>query len=135
MSLRRKVYYEGSIDDFENPQGAPESREAQGAYRMELVTSDQWAFEYSSQAEVLRAPFTVTPDLTIPPGDYDFLQDRFLLTTSPQRPVSGTLDGGFYGGTLREVTWRGRVEFGPRFLLEPTVVTRSDAKGPCPCAH
>jgi hypothetical protein len=120
----RKVYYEGSIDYFENPQGTPESREAQGAFRMELVSSDQWAFEYSSQAESLRAPFEVTPDLTIPPGDYDFNQGRLLLTTSPQRPVSGTLIliyGGFYGGTLREITWRGRVEFGPRFQVEPTI--------------
>jgi hypothetical protein len=29
--------------------------------------------------------------------------------------------GGFYGGTLREITWRGRVEFGPRFYAEPTI--------------
>lgn len=38
--------------------------------------------------------------------------------------MSGTLTvnhGGFYSGTLREVTWRGRVEFGPRFYAEPTV--------------
>ena len=29
--------------------------------------------------------------------------------------------GGFYGGTLRELTWRGRLEFGPHFYAEPTI--------------
>ena len=29
--------------------------------------------------------------------------------------------GGFYDGTLSEVTWRGRIEFTPQFNAEPTV--------------
>ena len=50
-----------------------------------------------------------------------------LFTCSPQRPLSGSLTvthGGFYDGTLDEVTWRGRVEIGPQFLVEPTVVAQ-----------
>ena len=53
-----------------------------------------------------------------------FSRRKLLFTISPQRPVSGTLTltyGGFYGGTLKEMTWRGRVEFGPRFYAEPTI--------------
>ena len=60
----------------------------------------------------------------MPPGEYEFRQARGLFSFSPQRPVSGTLtltNGGFYGGTLNEMTWRGRVEFGSQFLVEPTV--------------
>ncbi len=60
----------------------------------------------------------------MPPGVYSFSQGKFLFTTSAQRPVSGTLTltrGGFYGGTISEVSWRGRVEFRPRFQVEPTV--------------
>ncbi len=120
----RKIYYEASLDYIEGPGGHPESREAQGAYRMELNSSDQLAFEYSGQFESLATAFAVTPGVVVPPGAYDFSQGKLLFTTSPQRPVSGTLiltHGGFYGGTLNEVSWRGRVEFGPQFQVEPTI--------------
>ena len=120
----RKLYYEASVDYLEDPGGHPESRELQGAFRLELNSSDQLAAEYSRQFESLAASFTVTPGLVVPPGAYDFSQGKFLFTTSAQRPVSGTLiltRGGFYGGTLTEISWRGRVEFGPRFQAEPTL--------------
>jgi hypothetical protein len=120
----RKLYYEGSYDYFEDVQGRPESKEAMGAYRMELANGDQWAVEYSSNFESLSVPFLVTPGVTVPAGEYDFQQTKLLFTSSPQRPLSGTLTlnyGGFYSGTLKEITWRGRVEFGPRFYAEPTV--------------
>jgi hypothetical protein len=120
----RKFYYEGSYDYFEDRHGQPESREATAAYRMELSNGDQWAAEYSGQYENLELPFQVTPGVIVPVGEYDFQQAKLLFTSSPQRPISGTLTlnyGGFYGGTLKELTWRGRVEFGPRFYAEPTV--------------
>lgn len=120
----RKFYYEGSYDYFEDRDGRPESREAQGAYRMELSNGDQWAVEYSRAFENLAAEFQVTPGVVVPTGEYRFQQTKLLYTSSPQRPISGTLTltyGGFYGGTLRELTWRGRLEFGPRFYAEPTV--------------
>lgn len=120
----RKLYYEASVDYIEDPGGHPESRETQGAFRMELNSSDQLATEFSRQFESLSSTFGVTPDVVIPPGVYDFSQGRFLFTSSPQRRVSGTFIvtvGGFYGGTLRELGWRGRVELGPRFQVEPTV--------------
>lgn len=120
----RKLYYEASLDYLEDPGGHPESREAQGAVRMELNNSDQFAFEYSTQFEAIHVAFPVTSGLTVPIGSYDFLQGKFLYTSSPQRPVSGTLvltRGGFYGGTLNEITWRGRVEMGPQFQVEPAI--------------
>lgn len=120
----RKLYYEASYDYFENMAGHPESREAQGAFRMELTNSDQLAVEFSRQFESLPTAFAVTPGVVIPIGAYEFQQTKLLYTSSPQRPLSGTLTlnyGGFYGGTLKEVTWRGRVEFGPRFYAEPTI--------------
>ncbi len=120
----RKIYYEASLDYLEDPGGHPESRETQGAFRMEMNSSDQLAFEYSRQFESLGTTFAVTPGVAVPAGAYDFSQGKFLFTTSAQRPVSGTMiltRGGFYGGTLNEVTWRGRVELGPQFQVEPTL--------------
>ena len=120
----RKVFYEASYDYYEDPNHDPESREAQGAMRMEFTNSDQWAFEFSRMFEKLNARFVPSTGVTVPVGAYEFTQSRVLYTLSPARPVSGTLQltyGGFYGGTLREITWRGRAEFGPRFLMEPAI--------------
>ena len=120
----RKLFYEASYDYYEDPNQDPESREAQGAFRAEFSNSDQLAVEYSQMFEALHAPFTPSPGVTVPAGAYDFNQAKFLYTFTPARRVSGTMQltyGGFYGGTLREITWRGRAEFGPRFLLEPTL--------------
>lgn len=120
----RKLYYEASYDYFEDAAGRPESREAQGAYRMELANGDQWAAEHSRVFEGLTTAFQVTRGVTVPAGRYEFQQAKLLYTSAPQRPLSGTLTinyGGFYSGTLKEVTWRGRVEFGPRFYAEPTI--------------
>ena len=64
----RKVFYEGSVDYFENTVGTPESREIQGALRMEFTSSDQWAVEYSDQFERLFVPFGVTTGVVVPPG-------------------------------------------------------------------
>jgi hypothetical protein len=120
----RKLYYEASYDYFEDASGRPESREAQGAYRMELANGDQYAAEFSRNFERLDAPFVVTTGVSVAAGRYEFQQMKLLYTSSPQRPLSGTLTlnyGGFYSGTLKELTWRGRVEFGPRFYAEPTI--------------
>jgi len=120
----RKFYYEGSYDYFEDRIGRPESREAQAASRVELSNGDQWAVEYSKAFEGLGRSFPVTPGVVVPAGEYRFQQTKLLYTSSPQRPISGTLMltyGGFYGGTLKELTWRGRIEFGPRFYAEPTI--------------
>jgi len=120
----RKLYYEASYDYFEDVNGRPESREAQGALRAEVANGDQFAIEYSRSFEGLSAAFPVTAGLTVPIGRYEFQQTKLLYTSAPQRPLSGTLTlnyGGFYGGTLKELTWRGRVEFGPRFYAEPTI--------------
>jgi len=118
----RKLFFEASYDYFEDRAGHPESREAQGSYRMELSSGDGLAVEYSRLFEGLEASFDVTTGVTVPAGHYDFQQTKLLFTTAPQRPLSGTLVltyGGFYGGTLKEASWRGRVEFGSRFYAEP----------------
>ena len=120
----RKVYYEGSYDYYEDRNSDPESREAQGAFRVEFTNSDQAAFEYSRQFEKLDVSFSPSPGVTVPPGGYEFDQGKWMYSLSPQRPLSGYVEaiyGGFYNGTLRAITWRGRVEFGPRFLVEPVL--------------
>ena len=60
--------------------------------------------------------------MTIPVGDYSFRQGRASWFMSASRRVSGFFSvagGEFYGGTLREISWRGRVEVSPTLSVEP----------------
>ena len=112
----------GALDYYENTGGAVESREAQGNVRVELTTSDQLNAEFSDAFEHLSAPFTVAPGVTIPAGDYSFRKVRASWFMSASRRVSGFFSvagGEFYGGTLREISWRGRVELSPTLSVEP----------------
>jgi len=91
---------------------------------LELESGDSWAVEVSDNFEGLRAPFVVGRGVTVPTGGYDFAQVRGYYTLGPQRKISGTViagSGSFYGGTLNEITWRGRLEFSPRLYAEPTI--------------
>ena len=57
-----------------------------------------------------------------PPGEYKTQQGHVSYILGQQRPVSGTVTvgrSGFYGGTLTEFTWTGRVELSKQFYLEP----------------
>jgi hypothetical protein len=68
--------------------------------------------------------FVVAKNVSIPAAGYGFTQFRGSYTFGPQRKVSGTATarrGGFYEGTLRELSWRSRIEFSPRLYAEPTV--------------
>lgn len=118
----RKLFFEGSLDYYENPDGAVESREAQATARVELTTSDQVGFEYSDAFEYLDAPFAVAPGVTVPAGSYTFRQAKATWFMSASRRVSGFASvnaGEFYGGTIRELSWRGRVEVSPQLSIEP----------------
>ncbi|MEW6321937.1 MAG: hypothetical protein AB1635_12740, partial [Acidobacteriota bacterium] len=120
----RKLFFEAGVDYYEHATGYVESREVQGTFRLEFTTTDQITVEVSDAFERLVSPFTVAPGVTIPAGDYAFQQARVFLMLSQSRPLSGSVSvqaGAFYGGTIREVSWRGRVEFSSRLALEPTI--------------
>jgi hypothetical protein len=91
---------------------------------MEFNSGDSWQVEGSGAFEGLDQPFEVAKGVTIPVGEYAFHQAAATYTFGPQRPISGAVvvrRGGFYDGTLSEVSWRGRLEFSPQFYAEPTV--------------
>ena len=118
----RKAFFESSLDYYESTAGQVESREIQGQFRMELTTSDQVGIEYTDAFEHLATAFTVAPGVTIPPGDYQFGQTKATWFMSASRRMSGFASatvGQFYGGTLRELAWRGRVELSPQLSVEP----------------
>ncbi len=120
----RKLFFEGSLDYYESTSGTVESREAQGTFRMELTSSDQVGLELTDAFEYLNAPFAIAPGVTVPVGSYAFRQAKATWFMSASRRVSGFASvsaGEFYGGTLRELSWRGRVEVSPQLSIEPQV--------------
>jgi len=120
----RKLYYEGNYEYITGPGTKLESREAQGAFRLELNSGDFASVEVSRSFEGLTQSFNVGGDVVVPVGNYSFTQTRVNYTFGPQRFVNGGLDvtyGGFYDGTLTAVAWRGRIELGKTYLVEPNL--------------
>jgi hypothetical protein len=120
----RKVYYEASVDYITDPQQRPESKSLQASYSMDLDNGDTWSLEGTRAYERLVRPFQAGKNVSVPIGEYTFDQLRGTYTLGPQRPVSGSITaarGGYYGGELTEVTWRGRVELSRQFYTEPTL--------------
>ena len=73
---------------------------------------------------MLSEPFSLSDELGVAPGGYDFDYVRASYQAGPQRPISGNCayqQGGFFSGTRREAPWRGRVEVMPRLTVEPLV--------------
>ena len=102
----------------------PDLDDVQIAAQVEYCLRNEWAvgIEYTDAFEHLAAAFTVAPGVTIPPGDYQFGQTKATWFMSASRRVSGFASvtaGQFYGGTLRELAWRGRVELSSQLSVEP----------------
>ena len=74
--------------------------------------------------EAIRVPFTLAKGVRVPVGRYNYQQVTGSYTFGPQRTVSGTLTamhGGFYDGTVNELTVKSQLEFSPQLYAEPTI--------------
>jgi hypothetical protein len=121
----RRLRYEVSADYITGAVSRKvESEEYQATFNVELNNGDFINAEASQAYEALAVPFDVARGVTVPVGGYRFNQGKVSYYMGPQRRVNGGITighGGFYDGTLTEVTWRGRIEFTPQFYLEPSV--------------
>jgi len=122
-AIRRHVF-EAEFDYITGTDGLLETREAKGAYRMELNNNDQWSVDYSNNYEFLRRGFDVVPGTPILAGAYHFGDVNATYVFGPQRRLSGSVSWGagtFYDGTNTSLGYRGIVELSPRFNLEPSM--------------
>ena len=120
----RKLFYEAQVDYYENTAGQLESREIEGTFRIEFTSTDKINVQVKDIFERIDADFDVADGVTIPAGNYSFRQASVFYELPPSRPMSGFISaryGGFYGGTLAEVSWRGRAEFSPQLYAEPSI--------------
>lgn len=120
----RKIFFQGQGDYYHDTGGTLESREWEGEFKVEFINSDQLTLKYTDSFERLDEPFEVASGVEVPSGGYSFGKGQIQYQLSPARPVSGFLSvsrGTFYGGTITEASWRGRVEFAARLYAEPRV--------------
>jgi hypothetical protein len=118
----RKYSYEANLDYVTDRHDVLESRQRQGAFRIDFKSGDQFESEYTERYERLRSPFAIATGVTIAAGGYAFRDLRNSYTLGPQRKVTGTLSvtrGSFYDGTKTEGRYNGRIEITPRLSVEP----------------
>ena len=121
----RKVYFTANLEYFTDAAGKRvESRDQQAIFRTDFKSGDRMQADLTRSYELVRVPFILAKGVMVPVGGYPFQQVNGSYTFGPQRRISGTAStthGSFYDGTVTEVSWKSRVEFGPQFYAEPTV--------------
>jgi hypothetical protein len=93
-------------------------------------TADVLLFVPRTERQVLLTPFTISPGVIIPPGDYSFGDIGAELRTGNHRKFAGTLriiDGDFYDGRrktqLGDLTWRPSPHFRTNVSYELNEIT------------
>jgi hypothetical protein len=120
----RKYYFDSSFNYTTDNDNRLESRQALGAFRVELQNSDAFHLEYMNEFEFLRRPFQVADTVRIPIGGYAFSHVRAAYSLGQQHRLSGTAAvdiGGFYDGTKKTASLQARLGVTPQLGIEPNV--------------
>lgn len=119
----RKWSYTGSFEYITDNDNRLESRQVAGEFQVDFHSSDAVALHVERLHESLVDEF-VLDGVVIPAADYSFTNTALSYTAGQQHRVSGTASlelGGFFGGTRRTLTYKGRVEVTPQLGIEPNV--------------
>jgi hypothetical protein len=125
----RRFRYQANLSTVENGNGQLESREREGEFAIEFQSGDQFQLGYSSQYELLLAPFLIAPTVVIPVGAYDFADGRITMNFGRHRRLGGNVSlehGTFYSGhrTTFSVS-QARISVTNALSLEPTISLNS----------
>ena len=122
----RQFRVEGSIDYvLLADSNLIETRQNQFQFQTELENSDQFSLTLNDNYELLLAPFTPGPGVTIPVGGHNFNDVEVSYSIGQQRRVNGqvsVLRGGYFNGNITTVGLRqGRIAVLPQLSVEPSV--------------
>ena len=124
LTLVRRFVWNGSFVYVENLDGQVETRQAIGAFTLELENSDQLSVTGTQSFEYLPRPFPIDTDVTLPVGAYDFAFVRVGYNLGQQRRLSANLlaeHGTFFSGHKTTLgASRGRVSVTNQFSVEPS---------------
>jgi hypothetical protein len=121
----RKWNVTGEMDYVTDNDGRLESRNQQAGLRLELANGDFASVTPARAHEVVTEGIELTHDYTIPVGTYQFGSTRVSYELGPRHRFKGTVTaggGGLYGGSVRELSYKGRVDVVGPFSLEPSIV-------------
>ena len=120
----RQVEFQVQADNYDRPDGETETREYMFQVQTIFESSDRLFVDHTVTEEHLLDGFSLSSEVGVPAGDYRFSRTGVRVRMGSHRPFSGFLRyefGDFFGGTRRQVSYRGRAEFNTRFSLEPNV--------------
>ena len=120
----RQVEFKVDAANYDRPDGETETREYQFEVQTIFESSDRLFVDHTVTEERLLEGFSLSSEVGVPAGDYRFSRTGVRVRMGSHRPFSGFLRyefGDFFGGTRRQVSYRGRAEFNTRFSLEPNV--------------
>jgi hypothetical protein len=120
----RKWNVTGELDYVADNDGRMESLGQDAGLRLEIANGDFASVSSAWAKEVVTEGIELTPDYTIPVGTYQFATTKVSYELGPRHLFKGTVTaggGGFYGGAVGEVSYKGRVDVIGSFSLEPSV--------------
>ena len=120
----RQFEFKAQADNYQRPDGELETREYKFEARAVFESSDRLFLEHTRTEEHLLEGFTLSSEVEVPAGSYRFSRTGFRFRMGTHRALSGFLGyefGDFFGGTRREVSYRGRAEVNQRFSVEPNL--------------
>lgn len=120
----RRWSLQGNIDYITNNDRELESHVDQANMQLEMTNGDEFELQGERSREVIDEAFDLTDTEMIGVGDYRFGNVRASYRLGPRHRVTGEIGssaGTFYGGTIREAFYRGRVELTRFVSLEPNL--------------
>ena len=120
----RQFEFKVDAANYDRPDGETETREYMFQVQTIFESSDRLFVDHTVTEEHLLEGFSLSSEVDVPAGDYRFSRTGVRVRMGSHRPFSGFLRyefGDFFGGTRRQVSYRGRAELNTRFSLEPNI--------------
>ncbi len=118
----RSVNFNFADTTFHDTSGTLVSGQRWMATVFNLESGDSFGTFFVDNFDRLDLPFEIHPDVTIPPGEYDFRYLFFFLSTYGGRPFSASVSGRLgelYDGDVVTIEPRVSFRFNERFRISP----------------
>ena len=119
----RSVSFNAADTTFQDTSGRLISGQRWVAPVVNFESGDMLGAFFTDNFERLDLPFQIHPDVTIPPGDYDFRYFFFFLSTYGGRALSASFSGRvgeFYDGDIVAIQPRVSFRLNERFRISPS---------------
>ena len=114
-----------SLDYITDGAGRLETRLQQVLLAAEFENGDRLFAGVTDNFEVLKRPFQIAQDVSVPVGGYSFVNTKVVYALGERRQIAGAIAverGGFFGGAKTSIGYtRPRVSLGAQLTVEPSL--------------